>query len=247
MSDIRRPKPIHDDDPDEGDSAASDFDAGHAPAPRATTTTALGTAPVGGSADALARELAGNFREHVRRALGIDLDGSITSLAFVDHYLRTARSESRAPIVGLVAAEAGAYYGELVRAEIGASWIGDGNDPRRLRLLMRHQFLYCAPVDQALEALLGPVGDDDDRLPEDEALDTAFHARKGAPPGEPDDASWLADRLAELPAVSELEFYTLTCRFETLQLALELLAAKHAGAGENPREYQLRDYVDALS
>lgn len=66
----------------------------------------------------LAKELAAGFREHVRRAIGMPLDDSETSLAYVDHYLRTVRNETRAPIVALIAAEAGAYYGELVRATI---------------------------------------------------------------------------------------------------------------------------------
>jgi hypothetical protein len=236
MSDTRTPKPSAANDSITGDSAGSDSAAG-APA-----------LPAGDAALTLARDLAANFRGHVRRALGIDLDGSITSLAFVDHYLRSSRDETRPPIVTLVAAEAGAYFGELVREHVGATWIGDAADPRRLRLLLRPQFVYCSPIDQALEALLGPVATDDERLPEDSPLDTAFHARrKGVEIDEQDDESWLADRLAELPPVSEQEYYTLTCRFETLQVVLELLAAKHSGAGESPREYALRDYVDALT
>jgi hypothetical protein len=240
MSDTRTPKPSGASDSTGSDSTGSDS----AGSDSAAGAPMLPTTP----AETLARELAANFRGHVRRALGIDLDGSITSLAFVDHYLRSSRDESRAPIVTLVAAEAGAYFGELVREHVGASWIGDAADPRRLRLLLRPQFLYCSPVDQALEALLGPVATDDERLPEDAPLDTAFHARsKAVEVGEQDDESWLADRLAELPPVSEQEYYTLTCRFETLQVVLELLAARHSGAGESPREYTLRDYVDALT
>ncbi|MBC8070530.1 MAG: hypothetical protein IAG13_19520 [Deltaproteobacteria bacterium] len=242
MSDTRTPKPSAANDSTgdastQSDSAESDSAAGAPPA------------VAGAAAEALARELAGNFRGHVRRALGIDLDGSITSLAFVDHYLRSSRDETRAPIVTLVAAEAGAYFGELVREHVGASWVGDAVDPRRLRLLMSPQFLYCSPIDQALEALLGPVAADDERLPEDSPLDTAFHARSkgGVEVDDQDDESWLAERLAELPPVSEQEYYTLTCRFETLQVVLELLAARHSGAGESPREYTLRDYVDALT
>lgn len=215
----------------------------------------------------LARELADAFRGHVRRALGAPLDDSETSLAFVDHYLRTVRSETRAPILSLIAAEAGAYYGELVCATIGGTWIGDGRDPRRLRVMMRDQFLHFAPVDQALEALLGPGRDPIETGSDDEGtaiatLDTTFHARRDrrpptAPPAddaaaseaEPasDDASWLAERLAELPPIGEDEYYSLTCRFETLKLVLELLATKHVGEGKSPREYHVADYVEALA
>ncbi len=227
----------------------------------------------------LARELADAFRGHVRRAIGAGLDDSETSLAFVDHYLRTVRSESRAPILALIAAEAGAYYGELVCATMGATWIGDGRDPRRLRLLLRDQFLHFSPVDQAFEALLGPLdarteplelaADDDDEIhaTRGPTLDTTFHARRkparvGAAVEDaadepdddpstdrerPDDASWLAERLAELPEVGEFEFYSLTCRFETLKLVLELLATKHVGEGKSPREYHIADYIEALA
>ncbi len=216
----------------------------------------------------LARELAEAFRGHVRRALGAPLDDSETSLAFVDHYLRTVRSETRAPILSLIAAEAGAYYGELVCATLGGTWIGDGRDPRRLRVMMRDQFLHFAPVDQALEALLGPGRDpievgSDDEVTAIATLDTTFHARRDRTPpiapvadeqapteaGEPasDDASWLAERLAELPAVGEDEYFSLTCRFETLKLVLELLATKHVSEGKSPREYHVTDYVEALA
>jgi hypothetical protein len=196
----------------------------------------------------------------VRRSLGAELDASSASLAFVDHYLRTARGETRPQILLLLAAEAGAWYGELVRREMGGQWSwsdgrvrgpsGDGQDPRALRLLLQHQFLHFAPVDQALEVVLGPDGDAA-RMPEGPALDTAFHTRAAQPKAagaEPtqDDASWLEERLAELPPVAEDEYYSLTCRFETLQLVLELLAAKHVAEGRSPREYGLSDYTDAL-
>lgn len=222
---------------------------------------------LGDGAAALAAQLAQAMRDHVRRSLGVPLEDTITSLAFVDHYLRTARegarkdarTETRPPILLLVAAEAGAWYGELVRREIGGRWIGDGRDPRSLRLLLSHQWLHFAPVDQALEAVLGSEGEDGDRMPDGPPLDTAFHARSGtagtrardsAGDGteqggtRQDDSSWLAERLLELPPVAEDEYYTLTCRFETLQLVLELLAAKHAAEGRSPREYALEDYTD---
>jgi hypothetical protein len=232
-------------------------------APRSAELPAVGPIAQGTK---LARELADAFRGHVRRALGAPLDDSETSLAFVDHYLRTVRSETRAPILSLIAAEAGAYYGELVCATIGGTWIGDGRDPRRLRVMMRDQFLHFAPVDQALEALLGPgrdpiaVGSDDEGTAI-ATLDTTFHARRDrTPPAAPsasdapseaepasDDASWLAERLAELPPIGEDEYYSLTCRFETLKLVLELLATKHVGEGKSPREYHVTDYVEALA
>src|SRR5690606_39766463 len=48
----------------------------------------------------------------------------------------------------------GAWFGELIRREIGGTWIGDGVDPRRLRLLLEPQFVHFSPVDMASEAIL---------------------------------------------------------------------------------------------
>lgn len=203
---------------------------------------------------ALVDALTQTFIEQVRRALGVQLDGSRTSLAFVDHYLSLAREEEREPIVSLLAAGAGAYFGELVRREMGGTWVGDGQDPRRLRLLVEPQFIHFSPVDQAYEAIAGQgVEADDPRLAPGPAFDSAFGLRppqtdEGDEP-EPgqDEADWLSDRLAELSPVPEDEFYSLTCRFETLELMLELLAAKHVSEGQAPRRLGLADYVAVLS
>lgn len=206
-----------------------------------------------GGAEALVETLVETFREQVNRALKVELDMSPTSLAFVDHYLRLAREEEREPILSLLAAGAGAYYGEIVRREIGAVWIGHGEDPRRLRLLVSPQFVHFSPVDQAFEAIVATAPDEDDpRLPAGAPLDGAFHLRppRSGDTGDQeaeDDATWLEARLSELAPVPEDEFYALTCRFETLQLMLELLAAKHASEGRAPREYGVRDYLDVLA
>jgi hypothetical protein len=205
-----------------------------------------------GDAQQLVDDLVRSFREQVRRALQVELDMSATSLAFVDHYLRLAQADDRDAITTLIAAGAGAYYGELVRQDIGGTWIGDGDDPRRLRLLVSAQFIYFAPVDQALQAIVASAGED--AIARVSPIDDAFHLRPGGEADDTDtpegasesDASWLEARLAELAPVPEREFYTLTCRFETLQLMLELLAAKHAADGRVPREYGVADYLDVL-
>jgi hypothetical protein len=238
------------DDDDDGDDDVAGASLREDPPGRDAGDPGRTAALVPGSAAALADQLATALRDHVRRSLGVELEASPTSLAFVDHYLHGARTEQRPAIALLVAAEAGAWYGELVRREMGGQWIGDGQDPRSLRLLLRDQFLHFAPVDQALEVVLGPEADES-RVPDGPDLDTAFHARpvelartSDTATTDADDETWLAARLAELPPVGEDEYYSLTCRFETLQLVLELLAAKHVGEGRSPREYGLEDYTE---
>ena len=43
------------------------------------------------------------------------------------------------------------------------------------------------------------------------------------------------------------EFYSLTTRFETLELILQLLATRRAHAGYDPYTYTVQDYLHAFS
>lgn len=187
-------------------------------------------------------DLEQHFRKQVQRALGVDLDGSVTSLAFVDHYLGLARDETRAPILSLLSAGAGAYFGELVRREFGGTWVGRVDDPRGLRLLLGAQFLYFSPVAAAHAAILG-------REPEDDDLDCALHldARPTGGADPTDDAAWILQRLEAAAPVPEDQFYSLTTRFETIAYIVELLADRHAAAGNEPRTYTLDDYFHVVS
>ncbi len=196
-------------------------------------------------------ELVVLYRDQIRRALSVELDGSETSLAFVDHHLRSASDEGRTPILSLLAASAGAYYGELVRTLLGGTWIGGGSDPRRLRMLLQYQFIYFSPVDQALEAIAGESLDPGDaRLEDAEHFDPAFRLRPVPPDAQGDeshDSVWLQARLSELSPVPEDQFVSLTGRFETLKLMLEFLATKHASEDRQPVEMGVDDYLQAMA
>lgn len=209
---------------------------------------------------ALVDQLAKAFADQIRRAIGVEIEplaneGQV-ALAYVDHYLSMLRDVDREPIVSLVAANAGAWFGELIRREIGATWIGDGKHPRRLRLLIEPNFVYFSPVDLVYTAILSGEPEDDPRLPAGDPLDAAFHLRKlpraELPPGEPgsdpslSDHAWIMQRLAELPPLPEDQYFSLTGRYETLLLILELLAARHASLGLEPTPYHLNDYLDVI-
>jgi hypothetical protein len=205
-------------------------------------------------AQALVDQLTTAFAEQILRAIGVEIEplaereGHV-ALAYVDHYLGLLRDEDREPIVSLVAANAGAWFGELIRREMGATWIGDGKDPRRLRLLLEPDFIHFSPVDLAYAAILVGEPDDDPRLPAG-TLDAAFHLRKAARPGETEtesDHDWVMQQLAEVPPLPEDQFYSLTGRYETLRLILELLAARHSSLGREPTRYHLNDYVEVLT
>ncbi len=226
----------------------------------------------------LVSDLEQGFRDAVQRSLNFALDGSVTSLAIVDHYLEQARGETRAPILALLAAGAGAYFGELVRRELGGLWIGDGSDARHLRLLLTHEFAYFSPADLAFAAILGEDPDGDDpRTPAGVPIDTGFHLRtttqpppnprRAADPDDPppdppedvaepallphddgtDDATWISARLGELAPVPADQFYSLTTRYETLELILQMLASRRVAGGYDPYTYTVEDYLHAFS
>lgn len=246
-----------------------------------TSTPPPGEAARATAVGRLVSDLEQGFRDAVQNSLRFALDGSVTSLAIVDHYLEQARGETRAPILALLAAGAGAYFGELVRRHLGGLWIGDPADPRTLRLLLTPEFAYFSPVDVAFAAIVGEEPDPDDaRAPEGLPLDTAIHLRttdqpppnprRRADPEDPepdpqpdppessevvpqphddgsDDATWIAARLGELAPVPADQFYSLTTRFETLELIVQLLATRRAMAGYEPYTYTIDDYLHAFS
>lgn len=245
--------------------------------------------PIGATPDQLARiradvdrliaDLVRAFQEQVRRSLGVHLDGSVTSLAYVDHYLAQARGETREPILTLLAASAGAYFGEVIRGHIGGHWLSDGKDPRALLLALEPSLIYFSPFDLALEAILGEsLEAGDPRLPPGHLPDASFHfpgitprgarshegtrhgKRRAAPAEEATadegegaaddvrqaDVDWVFENLAAFAPVKADHYYSLTCRLETLELIIELLASREAERGCEPQTYTFDDYLRVL-
>lgn len=228
--------------------SAADHDSGEtsAPAPASPSPT-----------QTLVDQLSITFVEQLARAMKLPAtplaEMGTAALAFVDHYLSLLRDETREPIITLVAAGAGAWFGELVRREIGGQWIGDGSDPRRLRLLLEPQFMHFSPVDMAYEAIFASeIEPGDPRIPAGAELDGTFHLRKRSANAESDaepelsDHEWVTERLADTSPLPEDQFYSLTVRFETVSLILELLASRDLARGREPTRYHLNDYIEFL-
>src|SRR3954451_2608008 len=97
-------------------------------------------------------------RRYVERAVGVNLDGSEESLAFVDHYIQsTAKAEAIKPdVLGLVAPALGAYLGEVAIAKMGGRWIMESAaDPADWQVELEAAPLHFHPVGMAAEALRG--------------------------------------------------------------------------------------------
>ncbi len=139
---------------------------------------------------------------------GAALDGTPTSLAFVDHYVaQTAAGPVNDEVLALVAPALGAYLGEVAIARFGGRWVTEGGDPAAWRVELEPVELRFFPTGMAAEAL---------RHGEVEGYDASFSTR----------AEWtgpLEEALAALPPVDEQYYYSLTGRFETLEHAVDVL------------------------
>lgn len=148
-------------------------------------------------------------RNYVKRAVGVDLDDSEESLAYVDHYIAsTARAESLKPeVLALVAPALGAYFGQVAIARFGGKWVIEGDNPANWHIELAPAPLSFHPVGMAAEALRGE---------EVEGYDAAFTTRA-------DSMGPLDEALESTPPVDEAYYYSLTGRLETLAHALDIL------------------------
>ncbi len=153
-------------------------------------------------------ELAERAVEYVRKALGQVLDYTPDTLPLLDHYLRGIPAD-RGEIARLVAATAGAYFGEVARKAIGGRWEqGAGGGDWQLVL---GAGVTLSPSAIAVEAIArAPV----------EGVDASFDVPDG-------DREAVEDALRDRE-VPEDEYYSLSGRLETLVSVAELLAARRA-------------------
>jgi hypothetical protein len=148
-------------------------------------------------------------KDYVKRATGSELDGSIESLAFVDHYVVKAREGGvKDDVLGLAAAALGAYLGELAIRHFGGRWVLEG-EPREWKVELAAGALSFEPAGMAAEAL---------RHRAVAGYDASFSTR-------PEWMAALEESLASSPPVDEDYFYSLTGRFETLERAADFLTA----------------------
>ncbi|HWM86642.1 MAG TPA: hypothetical protein VNO33_12410 [Kofleriaceae bacterium] len=192
-------------------------------------------------------EFASQAVEYVRRALGVTMEYDSETLPILDHYLRQVTtgpkngSGPQARATELVAATAGAYFGEVVRRRLGGSWNLTAGDPGTWRLVLPSG-LWFWPTAVAMAAILGPDGDtskraaidpddpDDDPDMDDLPVDDLDDGPSGAPwdaslQAPPLLRSHVARVLSSMADVSEDEYYSLCCRLDTLEHVQAVLAA----------------------
>jgi hypothetical protein len=156
-------------------------------------------------------ELAERAVDFVRRSLGLVLDYTPETLPLLDHYLG-AVPDDKLETVALVAATAGAYFGEVARRALGGEWGDTEGEPTSWELVVAGG-LRLVPGAFAREAIL--------------AEDTG-EAVYDVPDDDRDAVEQALDQRGEVP---EDEYYSLCGRLETMQLIADVLAAARVRDG----------------
>jgi hypothetical protein len=146
--------------------------------------------------------------DYVKRATGLDLDGSVESLAYVDHYLATV-GEVSDEMVSLLAPALGAYFGEVIVSHLGGDWASEGRQPADWSIAIGDgaPLVTFRPVAMAAEAL---------RRDDVEGYDASLVTP-------PELEGPLDEALSATSPVEESYYYSLTGRLETIEHVLELL------------------------
>jgi hypothetical protein len=151
-------------------------------------------------------ELALAAGEYVRKSLGVELDGSAESLAFLDHYVSKIGKVSDA-VMSLAAAAIGAYFGEVAIARFGGTWRADDEDPAAWTITLEAAPIRLHPVALAAEAVRrADLADWDASIHVPSAYEAA-----------------VAAALEAAGPVEESYYYSLTGRLETLEHCAEVL------------------------
>ena len=183
--------------------------------------------------------LAGRCITHVKNRTGITLDYQSETLSVVDFFIQQvlkdegkgdippAGDHRRADMMHLLAPTIGAYFGEMVRHSFPCRWRIETDDPKEWFIEFEHVPLRFRPVGAAAEALVESDIDDWGCC-----LATA---REETTP--------LRERLQAAPPVSEEEFFTLSTRFEVLQIAVDWLRARISISNNGtPKNVSKEDY-----
>lgn len=173
-------------------------------------------------------ELAEACRRYVVSATGMELDYGSETLPVLDHYLRSV--ERKPDVQALVAAAAGAYFGEVVRAQLPCRWHAPEEDYGAWRIEFEPVFLHFNPVALAHEAVLG-----------------AEVVEGGAGFGVLDqDLDTVRGGLEALGTIAEDDYFKLTTRHEVLVTVFERLLAGHTRPGEPQLRFDAAAYRVAL-
>lgn len=156
------------------------------------------------------REYAEQAVSYVQRALGVKLEYDSDTLPVLDHYLRTVQESAgtaQPATLQLVIVTAGAYFGEVVRRQLGGRWELASEDVAWRMVLPTG--LNFAPAGFAASAIAQADLDD---------VDSELDAPPRMKP-------YVQQALGRMGEVSVDEYYSLCGRLDTLEHVHEVLVA----------------------
>lgn len=192
-------------------------------------------------------ELAAACVRFVTVAVKVAPDFTPETLPLVDYYLTEARVaiRQRPETLSLVANSVGVYLGEVVRRQYPCWWRLESTEPLDWCLQFRDVYLSFAPGQVVMAALTRP-GLKPAAPPEVEGLDDVLD--DSPEPGmllHPEDRDAVFQRLAELPPVSEDDYYALSTRLEVIDIAVNAILSNLLSQPERQRVHRPADYDDS--
>jgi len=186
-----------------------------------------------GMAPPAIQDLAQACVRFVERAVGIKLDYEPETLPLLEHYLEQARTDAheRPETLAVVVQAAGAYFGEVVRRRYASWWCIGGEDPDSWQIQFESVYLAIRPMQLMADALTRGGGQEDALDEGDEPRDDEPRDESGLELTEQDQAL-VAARLADIPPVTEREFYAPSTRLEVIEIAVEAIQARRMAEGE---------------
>lgn len=167
-------------------------------------------------------DLADSCVRFVHRTLGIELDYTPDTLPILDHYLRGAHGVSQEEILGLVAPAAGAYFGEVVRRQLGPSrWHWESDEFSECRLEFERCFLSFNPIGIALEAVVQS---------ETEGYGSNLALLK-------EEESLVREALERTGDVNPDDYFRLAVRYEVIEQVVVLLVERAISQNELARRF----------
>ncbi len=143
----------------------------------------------------------------VRASVGVSLEFDSDTLPLLDHYIKQV-PRKEADAAALIAAMTGSYFGEAVRQSLGGQWKVEDDDPASWRIVLPGGLSF-SPVRLALAAIL---------LDEDGEGNGDFQAP-------PKLMEALTEAMGRLGSVGRNDYFTLSCRFDTLEHLQEVMLA----------------------
>ena len=139
----------------------------------------------------------------VKNATGLELDLTQDTLPILDHYASVADSP-RDEVTSLIAPMCGAYFGELIRRQLGdGRWTVDPDDYSEWRLTFEQCSLVFNPIGVAIEVLL-----------QQEVPDWGAHLHTA-----PEDQLRVKKALEVYGDVRDRDYYTFGVRDEAIEQA----------------------------